>query len=158
MPPLVGSVRRSGPQILGRSAHCRVLTKTDLEEVCLRFPLLGVAASTAGSPSQRRRAYPAWIWPPSGGIMVALCNREVTVPSITIKNIPDTLYERIRLLARANRRSINSEIIVCLERAVGCRPADIEAEIADARALRERTADYSICDEAFGEEKRRGRP
>lgn len=78
--------------------------------------------------------------------------------SITVKNIPDELYERVRRMAEANRRSINSEIIVCLERAVGSRPHAVEAEIADARMIRERTAAYRIDDAAFDEAKYRGRP
>lgn len=78
--------------------------------------------------------------------------------SITVKNIPDGLYDRVRRLAEANRRSINSEIIVCLERAVGSRPYDVEAEVADARMIRERTADYRIDDTSFDAAKDRGRP
>ena len=37
--------------------------------------------------------------------------------TITVKNIPDEIYERLKGAASANRRSINREIIVCLERA-----------------------------------------
>ncbi|MDJ0703039.1 MAG: Arc family DNA-binding protein [Leptolyngbyaceae cyanobacterium MO_188.B28] len=36
--------------------------------------------------------------------------------SITVKNIPDDLYEKLREAATLNHRSVNSEIIVCLER------------------------------------------
>lgn len=80
------------------------------------------------------------------------------MPSITVKNIPDTLYDRVRKLAAANRRSINSEIIVCLERAVGVRPLDVEAEIARARRIREWTAEYRIGDEDLDAAKKQGRP
>ena len=38
--------------------------------------------------------------------------------TITVKNIPDELYERLKCVAEINRRSINSEIIVCIENAV----------------------------------------
>jgi len=31
--------------------------------------------------------------------------------TVTVENIPDELYERLKASARANRRSINSEII-----------------------------------------------
>ena len=80
------------------------------------------------------------------------------MPSITVKNIPDAVYERVRRLAAANRRSINSEIIVCLERAVGSRRKDVETTLVEARLIRERTAEYRIDDAAFEEAKRRGRP
>ena len=35
--------------------------------------------------------------------------------SITLKNIPDNVYACLRAAAAANRRSLNSEAIVCLE-------------------------------------------
>lgn len=37
------------------------------------------------------------------------------MPSLTIKNIPDPVYERLKERAKLNRRSINSEVIACLE-------------------------------------------
>lgn len=36
--------------------------------------------------------------------------------SLTIKNIPDDLYEHLKQAANAHHRSINSELIYCLER------------------------------------------
>ena len=36
--------------------------------------------------------------------------------SITLKNIPEKLYSQIKLNARKNRRSINSEILYSLEK------------------------------------------
>jgi plasmid stability protein len=38
--------------------------------------------------------------------------------SLTIKNIPDNLYEHLKQAATLHHRSINSELIVCLERAL----------------------------------------
>ncbi len=38
--------------------------------------------------------------------------------SLTIKNIPDNLYEHLKQAAAIHHRSINSELIVCLERAL----------------------------------------
>jgi plasmid stability protein len=38
--------------------------------------------------------------------------------TITIKGIPHELYERIKQSAAEHRRSINSEVIVCLERSL----------------------------------------
>ncbi len=78
--------------------------------------------------------------------------------TITIKNIPDDLYERLRESAEANRRSINSEVIVCIEKAIGAPRFDPEEFLAAARLLRERVAGYVISDEAFNEAKRAGRP
>ena len=38
------------------------------------------------------------------------------MPALTIKNIPDALYEQLKSAADLHRRSINSEVLVCLER------------------------------------------
>jgi antitoxin FitA len=35
--------------------------------------------------------------------------------TLTLKNIPDAVYDRLRLSAETHRRSMNSEAIVCLE-------------------------------------------
>ena len=75
------------------------------------------------------------------------------MPSITVKNVPADLYERLRQSAKANRRSINAEIIVCIERVVSPQPVDPELVIARARELRERTARYIITDEELGAAK-----
>jgi plasmid stability protein len=80
------------------------------------------------------------------------------MPSITVKNVPEELYERLKLSAQANRRSINSEIIVCIERAVSSERVEPEVVIARARELRDRTAEYRITDEEFNSAKADGRP
>jgi len=79
------------------------------------------------------------------------------MPTITVKNIPEQLYERLKQAAEANRRSINSEVIVCIERAVGSHRIDPDEMIAEARVLREKTAAYLITDEELAEAKTVGR-
>lgn len=37
------------------------------------------------------------------------------MPALTIKNIPDEVFQRLKRNAELHRRSINSEVIVCLE-------------------------------------------
>ena len=81
-----------------------------------------------------------------------------TLPTITVKNIPAELYDRLKRSAQANRRSINSEIIVCIERALYSRQIDPEAILPRARALREKTVDYPITDEEFTAAKATDRP
>ena len=44
--------------------------------------------------------------------------------TLTIKNLPDDLYQRLKVRAKHNRRSINSEAIVCLERTLVPHPYD----------------------------------
>ena len=80
------------------------------------------------------------------------------MPSITVKNIPEELYERLKEAARTHRRSINSEVIVCIEKAVGTHKRDVEAILVRAEALREKTAEYTITDDEINAAKRDGRP
>ena len=77
--------------------------------------------------------------------------------ALTVKNIPDDLYQRLKESARANRRSVNSEVIVCIERTLRSRTADPEAVLARARQLRERTSEYTIDDQTFTAAKKEGR-
>ncbi len=37
------------------------------------------------------------------------------MPSITVKNIPQELYNKLKIVATLNHRSINNEMINCLE-------------------------------------------
>lgn len=56
--------------------------------------------------------------------------------TLTLKNIPDAVYERLKQSAELHRRSLNSEAIVCLETVlvpVNVRPAE---RLARARVLR----------------------
>lgn len=40
------------------------------------------------------------------------------MPSFTVKNIPDDLYGKLVQAAKLDRRSINSQIISCIEKAL----------------------------------------
>lgn len=40
------------------------------------------------------------------------------MPSITVKNIPESIYNKIKKQAESQHRSMNSEIIACLEKSV----------------------------------------
>jgi hypothetical protein len=71
------------------------------------------------------------------------------MPTITVSDIPIELYERLKWSADVNRHSINSEIIVCIERALRSGRIDPEAVLPRARGLREKTIDYPITDEEF---------
>ncbi len=56
--------------------------------------------------------------------------------TLTLKNIPDTVYERLKAAAELHRRSMNSEAIVCLEAVLlPTRVAPTE-RLARARELR----------------------
>jgi len=57
--------------------------------------------------------------------------------TMTLKNIPDDLYERLKMAAQAHRRSINGEAIVCLETVLSPSRTGPAERIERARRLRE---------------------
>ncbi|MFC1822046.1 Arc family DNA-binding protein [Thermodesulfobacteriota bacterium] len=77
--------------------------------------------------------------------------------TVTVKNIPDELYGRLKTVAKINRRSINSEIIVCIENAVSIRRINPDEALENARRLRQLTAGHCISDEEFNQAKAEGR-
>ena len=77
--------------------------------------------------------------------------------TITIKNVPDDLYELLKARAQANRRSINNEAIMCIERAVRSHRPDVERVLAEAKMIREKTADYLTTHDEFNQIKNEGR-
>jgi plasmid stability protein len=58
------------------------------------------------------------------------------MPTITLKNIPEDLHQRLRDRAARHHRSLNAEILACLEGAVRSEPVDPKAFVARIRDLR----------------------
>ncbi len=77
--------------------------------------------------------------------------------TVTVKNIPDELYDRLKSIAATNRRSINSEIIMCIENTVLSHRINPDKVIENARQLRQTTAGHLISDEEFNKAKTEGR-
>jgi hypothetical protein len=77
--------------------------------------------------------------------------------TVTVKNIPDELYDRLKSVAEINRRSINSEIIMCIEKTVISRPLNLDDLLENARQFRKLTAGHLISDEEFNKAKTEGR-
>ena len=80
------------------------------------------------------------------------------MPALTIKNIPDDLYDRLKEAARTHRRSLNSEILYCVERVLVPYKVDASEHLAMARKIREKTAGYTLSDEVLDSAKNAGRP
>jgi plasmid stability protein len=57
--------------------------------------------------------------------------------TLTVKNIPDELYQHLRRSAAEARRSLNSEILFRLEVSLGSRKIDADEVLARARAVRQ---------------------
>ena len=62
------------------------------------------------------------------------------MPTLTIKGLPPELYRRLKAQAEAHRRSLNGEIIVCLERSVAAGPGRPETWLEDVEAFRRRVS------------------
>lgn len=78
--------------------------------------------------------------------------------TVTVKNIPDQIYETLRALAVEHRRSINSEIVHIIEKATRSTKVDPEAHLMAARRLREKTRACLATDQDLSAAKREGRP
>ncbi|MBN1362115.1 MAG: Arc family DNA-binding protein [Sedimentisphaerales bacterium] len=79
------------------------------------------------------------------------------MPTITVKNIRAELYEKLKRVAAINHRSLNSEIIAWLERAVCSQQVDPDRLLAQARRLRAETPAHPITDRQSIHAKRAGR-
>lgn len=57
--------------------------------------------------------------------------------TLTLKNIPDELYSRLKMAAQAHRRSLNNEAILCLEAVLLPSRVTPGQRLARARKLRD---------------------
>lgn len=79
--------------------------------------------------------------------------------TITLKNIPDRLYERLKYFAKLRRRSLNSEIIFNLEKSMGLAEEDPQKLRQEGKALRQRLAkEAQLTDEEIENAISEGRP
>ncbi len=63
--------------------------------------------------------------------------------ALTVRNVPDELYVRLASSARANRRSLQQQILAILDQAV---PREPDRTLATAAALRARLAGRALGD------------
>ncbi len=79
------------------------------------------------------------------------------MPAITLKNIPDSLYAQLKIAANVHHRSLNSEILYCVERTLGAHKINASEHIEVARKLRLKTAQYNITEQELNDAKNEGR-
>ncbi|MDJ0752357.1 MAG: Arc family DNA-binding protein [Ardenticatenaceae bacterium] len=77
--------------------------------------------------------------------------------TLTIKNMPDELYEKLRASAAANRRSINNEVIFMLEQLLAGHINNFDTALTEIRQLREKLNIY-VTEEELNRAKNEGRP
>lgn len=77
--------------------------------------------------------------------------------TLTLKNIPDTVYQRLKTSAEAHRRSINSEAIMCLETVLNPAQVSVQERLMRARHLRSGLGMLLVEEEQMDADKRAGR-
>jgi plasmid stability protein len=82
---------------------------------------------------------------------------EYMATNFTLKNIPEDIYEKIKVRAERNHRSINGEIISILSETVRPRSKNAAEILARADELRSHTRGF-VTDEFISRAKREGRP
>jgi plasmid stability protein len=80
--------------------------------------------------------------------------------NITIKNIPEEIYKKLKESARLNHRSMNGEIIYCLEKVLfqqKCLSSNFVSErLERAKILRQETSNSNLTEDFLNEAKREG--
>lgn len=78
--------------------------------------------------------------------------------TLTLKNIPDAVYERLKASAAEHRRSLNSEALVCLESVLLPTRMPPSERLLRARELRAALPKGKFSAFGIDTAKRRGRP
>jgi plasmid stability protein len=78
--------------------------------------------------------------------------------TLTLKGIPDEVYERLKASAEAHRRSLNGEAIVCLKTVLLPGKMPPAERLARARALRALLPSAKFRAKDIDVLKREGRP
>lgn len=80
------------------------------------------------------------------------------MPALTIKNIPDELYNELKNVAGMHRRSINSEVIICLEKTLMPRKMTSSERLKQAELLRSQIKANRVTQKEIEQAIHSGRP
>ncbi len=80
------------------------------------------------------------------------------MPNVNVKNMPREIHRRLKERAKRNHRSLNSELIACLQEAVMPKRIDPEVAAERIRALRARFRGPPLDDEEIARLKSERRP
>ena len=78
--------------------------------------------------------------------------------AITVKNIPDELYKQLKRAAEHHRRSVNSELIFCLEKVLKPQKINAKEHILAARQIRQRLEDLKVTEDELKNARNMDRP
>ena len=77
--------------------------------------------------------------------------------NLTLKGLPDDLYDRLKGVAAANHRSLNSEVIACLEAQLLPRRTSALEHLRALRSIRARLPQEAFDHADIDQLKRAGR-
>ncbi len=77
--------------------------------------------------------------------------------TITLHNLPSRLLDRLTRQAELSHRSLDNEIIACIERAINPKSKDRETVLKQIRELRTRTGTFNLTDEELEQAIHAGR-
>ena len=77
--------------------------------------------------------------------------------TLTLKDLPVDLHRKLKARAEQNGRSLNREVIECLEASFRAERIDVDARIEEARAIRQ-SLTHHLTDREITRLKRQGRP
>jgi plasmid stability protein len=78
------------------------------------------------------------------------------MPTITVKDLPGKLHQRLKQQAGQHHRSLNREIVACLEASLHSAKVDVDRLLVRARELRGNIAG-ALTDETLRQLKHTGR-
>jgi plasmid stability protein len=76
--------------------------------------------------------------------------------TLTVKDLPTEIHRRLKARAERNGRSLNREVIECLEASVRPERVDVQAFLEEARAIR-RSLKHRLTAREIEHLKREGR-
>jgi plasmid stability protein len=77
--------------------------------------------------------------------------------TLNIKSVPEVLVERLKERATLHKRSLNLEVIACLEAVVRAVPIDAESRLAQVRAVRQELGGMRLTDRSLARPRTAGR-
>jgi plasmid stability protein len=82
--------------------------------------------------------------------------KEDIMRSITVKNIPDDIHKQLKDIAKLNHRSLNNEIIYCLEKYLKVSKIDSASMLRKAQITRSKIK-HHFSDSEIQDAKNEGR-
>lgn len=80
------------------------------------------------------------------------------MPTITLKNVPVDVHTALKQRAKRHKRSLNQEVIYCLDSVLGRSSRDSQSILAGIRDLRSRVSLKQVDLDWIESAKRQGRP